>query len=32
VNSLVERIETKMTELEETYRKLLEERRKSQER
>ena len=32
VNSLVERIETKMAELEETYRKLLEERRKSQER
>ena len=32
VNSLVERIETKLAELEETYRKLLEERRKSQER
>jgi outer membrane protein assembly factor BamD len=32
VNSMVERIKTKMAELEETYRKLLEERRKSQER
>jgi len=32
VNSLVERINSKMAELEETYRKLLEERRKSQER
>ena len=32
VNSMVEQTNSKITEIEETYRKLLEERRKSQER